>query len=191
MTFHRRMLLVGSDHQFAQLVQTHIHKTFLVHAPHVRFDDLPKVVRRDTDGALLLLASDPHDADRIETAVRELRLQQLPPRLAVLANERFPAGKRLEALSTFLEANLAWPGHTRELNTWVRRAVVPGPAFPDPVQETTADRIRSRLLTLTPSLASLTEQLEIAATHDVTVLIEGETGTGKTHLAKLIHDCSP
>lgn len=190
MTFHRRMLLVGSDHQFAQLVQTHLYKTFLVNAPQVRFDDLPKVVRRDTDGVLLLLASESHDADRIDAAVRELRLQQFPPRLAVLASEKFTDARRLDALATFLEANLTWPGHTRELNTWVRRAVVPGPAFPDPAQETIGDRIRARLLTLTPSLSPMAEQLEIAATHDVTVLIEGETGTGKTHLAKLIHDCS-
>ncbi|MFY7953223.1 MAG: sigma-54 interaction domain-containing protein [Armatimonadaceae bacterium] len=190
MTFHRRMLLVGSDHQFAQLVQTHLHKTFLVNAPQVRFDDLPKVVRRDTDGVLLLLASESHDADRIDAAVRELRLQQFPPRLAVLASEKFTDARRLDSLTTFLEANLTWPGHTRELNTWVRRAVVPGPAFPDPAHETIGDRIRARLLTLTPSLSPLADQLEIAATHDVTVLIEGETGTGKTHLAKLIHDCS-
>jgi transcriptional regulator with PAS, ATPase and Fis domain len=190
MTFHRRMLLVGSDHQFAQLVQTHLYKTFLVNAPQVRFDDLPKVVGRDTDGVLLLLASESHDADRIDAAVRELRLQQFPPRLAVLASEKFTDARRLDALTTFLEANLTWPGHTRELNTWVRRAVVPGPAFPDPAHETIGDRIRARLLTLTPSLSPMAEQLEIAATHDVTVLIEGETGTGKTHLAKLIHDCS-
>ena len=78
----------------------------------------------------------------------------------------------------------------REFNGWIRRAVVPGTPFPDWQTESSAQRIRGRLLPLTPSLAPLAEQLEIAAAHDVTVLIEGETGTGKTHLAKLIHDGS-
>lgn len=191
MTFTRRLLLVGTDPRFAQVIQTHVHKTFLLTAPLIRFEDVPAVVRRDTDGVLLFLASDPLDADRIEVAVRELRLQQLPPRLAVVCTENYPAARKVEAITAFVDANMVWPGHMRELNTWVRRAVTPGPAFPDPTNETIADRIRGRLLTLTPSLAPMAEQLEIAATHDVTVLIEGETGTGKTHLAKLIHDCSP
>jgi len=190
MSFHRRLLLVASDVRFAQSLQAHIHKTFLIQAPLIRFEDVANVVRRDTDGVLLFLASEPGDAERIDACVRELRLQQMPAHPAILCNENYPFAKQLEHLGLFVEANMSWPGHSRELNTWIRRAVVPGTPFPDLANETVLDRIRARLLTLTPSLASLAEQLEIAASHDVTVLIEGETGTGKTHLAKLIHDCS-
>ncbi len=190
MSFHRRLLLVGSDPRFAQNIQTHIHKSFLIQAPSIRFEDVSTVARRDTDGVLLFLASELHDAERIESCVRELRLQQIPAQLAVLSQEGYAQSRQLENLGLFVEANMVWPGHSREMNTWVRRAVVPGVPFPDPANETVLDRIRGRLFTLTPSLVSLSEQLEIAANHDVTVLIEGETGTGKTHLAKLIHDCS-
>ena len=190
MTFARRLLLVGSDHRFSQTVQTHLHKTFLLTSPVVRAEDLPELVTRDTDGVLLFLATDPADPDWIEAAVRELRLQQLPPKLAVLECEEFAATRRLDSSMSHLDARFAWPGQLRDLNAWVRRAVTPGAAFVDPNAETVSQRLRRQLLSLTPSLAPLGEQLDIAAAHDVTVLIEGETGTGKTFLARLIHDCS-
>ena len=53
------------------------------------------------------------------------------------------------------------------------------------------ESIRERLLAWTPSLAPITERLALAAGHDVTVLLTGETGTGKTFLARLIHENSP
>jgi DNA-binding NtrC family response regulator len=43
----------------------------------------------------------------------------------------------------------------------------------------------------TPSLVPLADRLGLAAAYDATVLLTGETGTGKTHLARLIHESSP
>ena len=50
-----------------------------------------------------------------------------------------------------------------------------------------ADRFRTR----TPELRTMLRRLEVAARHNVTILLIGETGSGKTHLASLIHDTSP
>ncbi|HTN75201.1 MAG TPA: sigma-54 dependent transcriptional regulator [Pirellulaceae bacterium] len=47
-----------------------------------------------------------------------------------------------------------------------------------------------KFLTYTPALFSLLEDLEVAARCDFTILLVGETGTGKTTLARLIHDLS-
>src|SRR5262249_171005 len=60
----------------------------------------------------------------------------------------------------------------------------------DSARETLTERIARRLLTHTPSLASMVDPLALAASHDVTVMLDGETGTGKTYLARLIHECS-
>ena len=51
-------------------------------------------------------------------------------------------------------------------------------------------RTRS-LVTYTPSMFGVLDELTVAARHDVTVLLIGETGSGKTHTARLIHELSP
>jgi transcriptional regulator with PAS, ATPase and Fis domain len=53
-----------------------------------------------------------------------------------------------------------------------------------------ADAIRIRLAR-TPSLCFWSELLYVVAEHPVPVLLTGETGAGKTWLARIIHDCSP
>lgn len=50
-----------------------------------------------------------------------------------------------------------------------------------------ADQFRTR----TPELRTMLRRLEVAAKHAVTILLIGETGSGKTHLANLIHNMSP
>jgi DNA-binding NtrC family response regulator len=50
---------------------------------------------------------------------------------------------------------------------------------------------RSRsLVTFTPELFDVMDEIKVAARHNVTVLLIGETGSGKTFLAKLIHELS-
>jgi DNA-binding NtrC family response regulator len=48
-------------------------------------------------------------------------------------------------------------------------------------------RTRS-LVTFTEEMFDMLDELKVAAKHDVTVLLVGETGSGKTHLARLIHE---
>lgn len=50
---------------------------------------------------------------------------------------------------------------------------------------------RSRsLVTFTPDMFEMMDELKVAARHNVTVLLIGETGSGKTFLARLIHELS-
>lgn len=45
--------------------------------------------------------------------------------------------------------------------------------------------------TSSPAMAEMLDDVVMMAAHDVTLLLVGETGTGKTTLAKLIHELSP
>jgi len=51
-------------------------------------------------------------------------------------------------------------------------------------------RTRS-MITFAPQMFDMIDELKVAAAHDVTILLIGETGCGKTYLAKLIHELSP
>jgi DNA-binding NtrC family response regulator len=190
MTLARRLLIVATDHRFSQSVQTHLHKTFLLTSPVVRYDDVLHLATRDSDGLLLFLAAEPEDAERIEVIVRDLTIQQFPTKLAMLQTEEFVAVRKFDPFNVPLPDRFVWPQQTKELNTWVKRTITEGLPFVDLANESARDSLRRKLLAATPSLAPLAEQLAIAAGHEVTVLIEGETGSGKSHLARLIHESS-
>jgi transcriptional regulator with PAS, ATPase and Fis domain len=186
----RRLVLAAADLRHVQTLQAHFQRTLQLTTPVVRFDEVQNLLTPETDGSILLVVMDPSDVNAAETVVREAKIQQFPASIAAVESDIVRDLRLLDAFSSHLVGRWTWPHQTRELTTWARAATEPGTPFPDPATETVAERIRRRLINHTPSLTSMVEQLCIAAAHDVTVLIEGETGTGKTFLAKLIHDCS-
>jgi two-component system response regulator HydG len=190
MASSRRLVLVAQDQRLAAVVQGHLQKAIQLTAPIVRFEDVPSLLTPETDGDLLLIASDPSDAQAVEAVVRETKVQHLPAGLSVLETDAVRTSGKFDSLNPYLANRFAWPHQPRELTAWAQHALSPGTPFADPATESVANTIRRRLINHTPSLTTMVEQLCIAAAHDVTVLIEGETGTGKTFLAKLVHDCS-
>jgi DNA-binding NtrC family response regulator len=64
-------------------------------------------------------------------------------------------------------------------------------AADDPTRTPRASLRADGLIGRSPALAAVLQELAIAAPTSKTVLLTGETGTGKTQLARVIHDNSP
>lgn len=59
------------------------------------------------------------------------------------------------------------------------------------LSEVVLQGVTRRFETNSPVLKQMIEDLAVAAEHDVTILLIGETGSGKTFLSNLIHEASP
>jgi two-component system response regulator HydG len=191
MTPSRRLILAANDARHALALQSQLHRAIQLSPTIVRTEEVTQLLTPETDGDIVLVAADPADVAPIEAVVRETRVQQFPVGLSLVETEQIRDLRQLDGVAPYLTGRWTWPHQIREFTVWARRGLEQGTPFADPQGESLAQRIRRRLINYTPSLTTLVDQLCIASQHDVPVLIEGETGTGKTFLAKLIHDCSP
>lgn len=103
-----------------------------------------------------------------------------PPRAAQLAAELFDHHVNMPLDARLLKDLLKRDSHPVEDLTHL---------YGDVPHRSLHGRSKS-LVTFTPSMFEIIDELKIPAAHDVTVLLIGETGTGKTHLARLIHEIS-
>ena len=184
-----RVALVVDDRALADAVQNHLHKHLGQQAFVCPYETIGEHLASDTDGLLLLVAR-PADDDKAWRLVQDIWLQKLPPLVTIL--EGHPeAGARLAALEPYVARRLSWPADADLLIQLVKEQSGRGVEFNGTREESLEELLGRRLLAQTPSLLPMVERVALAATHDVTVLLNGETGTGKTFLARLIHEHSP
>ena len=187
-----RLALVAHDQQLGLAVQSHLQEVLGEAAFHCSFDAIRNHLSPRTGGVLLIAANSPTEYHLTMRLVQEIRLQQWPWRIIVMETEAATNGKPLPSLDGQVTARLRWPAEADQLTGFLKERLGRGRKFlATPEEETLTERIGQRLLGQTPSLSSLAEPLALAATHDMTALLTGETGTGKTYLARLIHECSP
>ncbi|MGH9676616.1 MAG: sigma 54-interacting transcriptional regulator, partial [Candidatus Acidiferrum sp.] len=186
-----RLALAADDLRLAGAVQSHLKKTLGQPVFQSSLDGIQEHLDHHSDGLLLLAVASTSEAERVYRLVQEIYLQKLPPIIMIVEDAAHVAGPDLDALEPYIAQRLIWPRDAAILTSVVReRASRLREAFGD-LDESVQAVIRRRLARQTPSLLPLVERIAIAAAHDVTVLLTGETGTGKTFVARLMHECSP
>lgn len=186
-----RVALVAEDQRLAGAISTALRKALNQAVVNCKYDAVRSHLGRDTDGVLILTVAAPADVEPAYRLVQEVTIQALPLTLVLLLAEGFPLQKELASLEPHIHTCLNWPDEQEVVCELARERAAHARTFLGTREETLEEVIRRRLLCLTPSLMPMVERIALAAAHDVTVLLTGETGTGKTYLAKLMHDCSP
>ena len=182
-----RVVLVADDPAFAQAVQANLRGNAL--AAHAEsYAGILERLTCDSDGLLLLGVSNVAEQALARQLTQQLVLQKWPAVVVLL--DALGSASRLANLDRHLSRRLLWPDDAARLAMLVRE-LDRGRQFRFAADENLEDTLSRRLLALTPSLLPLADRIALGASHDVTVLINGETGTGKTYLAKLMHDYSP
>jgi two-component system, NtrC family, response regulator HydG len=152
------------------------------------FATIREHLTRDTNGVLLVGVTTLADRVEARRLVQDISLQKLPP-VVVLIDE-LGVDSDLADLEPYVARRVLWPEQASEALS-VIRSVGRCREFHVAREESLEELLSRRLLALTPSLLPLVDRIALAACHDVTILLNGETGTGKTYLARLMHEYSP
>jgi len=185
-----RLALVADDPLLANAIQVNLKKFLGGPAYQCRFDATRALLGRDTDSILLLAAASAEDAISVLRFVQEICIQKLPPQLIVVTGEGALNAPEWARVEPFLTRRLRWPEDANEIQGLIRDRLPRAQKGFYTSEESIEETISRRLLSQTPSLLPMMDRIALASAHDVTVLLTGETGTGKTFLARLMHDCS-
>jgi DNA-binding NtrC family response regulator len=180
-----RVVLVADDPVFSQAVQAQLHEQV---GQSAAYADIAEQLTCDSDGLLLLAVTNAAEHAATRQLVQQLALQKWPTLVVLL--DALGTASRLSSLDRHVSRRLRWPEDAGRLAVLVKE-LDRSRLFRFAASATLEDTLTRRFLALTPSLMPLVDRIALGAHHDVTVLINGETGTGKTYLARLMHEYSP
>lgn len=183
-----RVALVASDRSLASDVQAFLNQHFRLTPFTESYTGIREYLDHDTDGLLLIAVAGHAELVDVKHLLQDINLQKIPTTTVLL--DACPHDGFLAGLDAYAFRRLRWPASADELGPLVKEAGR-GMPFCRVEDESLEEVLSRRVLALTPSLLPLVDRLALAATHDVTVLLTGETGTGKTFLARLFHENSP
>jgi DNA-binding NtrC family response regulator len=186
-----RLVLVADDVRLSNAMGAYLKKSIGQPPLVYQLNSVRELLGQDRDGVLVLAASTPEEVKAVQRLIQEVCLQGWPPVLLVVSADAAAGAKELDSMQAYIVRHLVWPDESSLLAGLVRERLGRGRNFSSPEKETLEESIGRRLLNWTPSLMPMVERIALAGAHDVTVLLTGETGTGKTFLARLIHECSP
>jgi two-component system response regulator HydG len=183
-----QVLLVADDDRLAETIQAAARRELGGRAVRERFAAVLSRLGPGTEVVLLVAPASPADGEAAVRLVQQVRLRGWPASVLIADASGASGAERLARLDPFVAGRFPWPGLQHAL--FARLGEHPGlpqgrgPGSPPP------DPFIPLLERDTPSLLPLADRLALAAAHEVTVLLTGETGTGKTYLANLIHEHS-
>jgi DNA-binding NtrC family response regulator len=190
-------LIDGTD-RLVPIVQSYLRDHLDSDLARLDFETAPDLLTWDNDGLILVALHSDTDVRQLRQLVQDISLRQLPVVVAVIETADFlsrygvfPEKGLLAALTPYLAARLRWPEEAEHLIRLVEDFVDCSCPFADSDSQPVEEVLRRQLQGQTPSLMPLADRLALAAHHDITVLLTGDTGTGKTFFSRLIHNQSP
>jgi DNA-binding NtrC family response regulator len=186
-----RLALVADDQRLANAIQANLKRSLGQAGVACTLDAIHTHLHRETGALFLLAAASRSESEKILRLVQEIYIQKLPPIIMIVEETNPEMGRQLEQLDAYVSQRLRWPDDADKLTQVIRERVGRVGQLVGKSRESVPDQIRRRLLGQTPSLTPLVQRIALAAAHEVTVLLTGATGTGKTYLARILHDFSP